>query len=428
MKVTLAKDIDYKKLPRRDILCIDVKGFFASVEAARRGIDPLEAFIIVMSNPELPGGLVLAASPKVKEVFGYKTGTRRFEITDDPRLMIVEPHMKDYIIMNDKVNKILRRYTDDTNWFPYSIDESFIDVTGSHSLFGDNLAIAFNAQQAIYRELGLAVAIGIGDNPLLAKLALDNEAKNNPFGIATWTYETINKIHEIPTLTDMWGIGHKTAKKLDQMNIKTVKQLAEADPYRLHSKFGVLGLQLFYHAHGVDYSILSERYVPKSKSYGKSQILDRDYLIQYEIEVVIREMADQVASRLRDHKSTCAVIHLAVGNSKNEINKGFSQQVSLSPTNQSKEIIEQCLRIFRKNYKDEAVRSIAISASKIAYQESIQLNLFESPIDTLNKKQLDETVDKVRNKYGYSSLVHASSLTAGGKAIARSKLVGGHRG
>lgn len=428
MKVTLAKDIDYSKLPNRDIMCIDVKSFFASVEAARRGLDPLEAFIIVMSNPDLPGGLVLAASPKVKEVFGYKTGTRRFEIIDDPRLMIVEPHMNDYIKMNDRINNILKRYTDDSNWFPYSIDESFIDVSGSHSLFGDNLEIAFSIQQTIYKELGLFVTIGVGSNPLLAKLALDNEAKYEPFGFAEWTYNDINKIHQIAKLTDMWGIGHKTAKKLEQMNISSVRSLSEADPYRLYRKFGILGLQLFYHAHGVDYSILSERYIPKNTSYGKSQILDRDYLIRFEIEVVIREMADQVASRLRDHKSTCAVIHLTVGYSKHEINKGFNQQVSLPPTNQSQIIIDECLRIFRKNYNDEAVRSIAISTSKIAYQESLQLSLFESPTETLNRKQLDETVDKVRKKYGYSSLVHASSLTAGGRAIARSKLVGGHRG
>ena len=92
--------MDYSKLPRRDVLCIDVKSFFASVEAVRRRIHPLDAYIIVISDFERPGAVVLASSPKVKREFGIKTGSRKYEIPDDSKLMIVEPSMSLYLEVN----------------------------------------------------------------------------------------------------------------------------------------------------------------------------------------------------------------------------------------------------------------------------------------------------------------------------------------
>lgn len=184
--------LDNKQLlPVHDVMCIDCKSFYASTEAIKRGEHPLSAKIAVMSREESSGGLILAASPFSKQVYGVKLGTRRFEINDDMDLEMVEPHMADYVALNYKINQIYRQFTDDNHWFPYSIDESFIDVSHSHKLFGSNVQIAKMIQDKVFKETGIITTIGIGQNPLLAKLALDNAAKKKAPWLAEWDYDDV---------------------------------------------------------------------------------------------------------------------------------------------------------------------------------------------------------------------------------------------
>lgn len=191
---------------------------------------------------------------------------------------------------------------------------------------------------------------------------------------------------------------------------------------------GVLGEELFYHAHGVDHSLISEPYTPLTKSYGTSQILKRVYIDSNEIEVVIREMAESVATRLRTHQVEASVIHFSVQYSRDVIGKGFSHQLTISYTSLNETIIDTCLHIFRQHYEEGApVRRIAIHCSKIRNKQGIQLDLFEAPETTLKKEQIDKTIDRIRTKYGYTSLIHASSLMRGATAIERNELIGGHK-
>ncbi|MFL2101331.1 Y-family DNA polymerase [Desemzia sp. FAM 23991] len=421
--------MDYSYQPRRDILCIDVKSFFASVESVKRRIHPLESYIVVMSNPDLEGGLVLAASPKVKEEYGIRTGSRRFEIPVHSKIEIVEPRMALYIKVNLMINNLFKEFVAEEDIHIYSIDESFLDVTRSHALYGSTEEIAKQIQKTIFQRLRLVTSIGIGDNPLLAKLALDNEAKRTQSQIAIWHYEDVpEKLWKIHPITNMWGIGGNTAKNLYRLGIDSVYSLSQYDVDALKRVHGVIGEQLFYHAHGIDHSVLSEKYTPHSKGYGKSQILKRDYVNQYEIEVVIREMADEVAARLRKHHAETGVIHLSVSYSKDVLDKGFSRQMKIFPTSSNVKIIETCLQIFRTHYNNQPVRQLAIRCGKIAYKKQLQLNLFETPEKTIHTEELEVVIDRIREKYGFSSLVHASSLTKGGTAIQRSGLVGGHKG
>lgn len=420
------KNFTYEEMPKRDILCIDCKSFFASVESVRRGEHPLESLVVVMSRGDSAGGLVLASSPRAKAEYGIKTGTRRYEIQPEWPVTIVEPRMNDYIKMNLKVNTILKRYTDDINWFPYSIDESFIDVTHSHTLFGTTLEIARAIQTTIFKELGLVVCVGIGDNPLLAKLALDHEAKEKYPYLAYWSYQDIAKIWAIHPLSAMWGIGHRTERTLQKMGIFTVKALAETDVASLQKKLGIIGEQLYYHAHGIDYSILAERIQPVSTSYGTSQILERDYHNPTEVLVVIREMVDKVATRLRKHQRDCEVLHLAINYSKGSEVASFSIQRKINATSSTTKLQVVAVKLFEDNYQEGPVRRISISCGKTAAKKTSQLNLFEIIEETVANERLERTIDLIRERYGYRALIHASSLSEGATAIKRSRLVGGH--
>jgi len=420
--------INHDLLPNRGIIAIDVKSFFASVEAVKRGLHPLEAYVIVLSGRGRPGGLVLAASPRVKQEFGIKTGSREFEIPKSPKLVIVPPRMSLYLKVNSMIINILKQYVTDEELLIYSIDEMLLDVTASQSLFGDVETIAKRIQREIWQKLKLCTTIGIGPNPLMAKVCMDIEAKQNPNCFAHWTYADVpTKLQKITHMTDFWGIGKRTEKRLNNMGIYTIEGLANANLQQIKRALGVIGEQLYYHAHGIDYSILSERYIPKDTSYGNSQILMRDYSNQQEVEIVIREMADQVASRLRKDHVKAGVLHLTIGFSKNIPEKGFSHQIKINETNSTKRMAEISLGLFRKYYQQQPVRSIALSCGKIKPQDSLQLNLFEDPMRTINHEKLEYTIDKIRDRYGFASLIYGSSLLKGGTALARSQCIGGHQ-
>lgn len=423
---------NYAKEISNDIFCIDVKSFYASVECVERGLHPLKALLVVMSNADKPGGIVLAASPMAKKVLGIRNVTRKWEIPYHPDLVIVPPRMSYYIEKNTEINDIFRKYVSDEDLHIYSIDESFISVRASLKLFKRKNAyeLARMIQYHIFKKTGLYVTIGIGDNMLMAKLALDNGAKYNDDFIAEWRYKDIpNTVWKLEKLTDMWGIGSRTARRLNSIGIKTVYDLAHANFYQLRDSMGLIGEQLYANAWGIDRSDIRDSYRPLEKSYGNSQILKKDYYKKHEIKIVIREMAEQVATRIRKHHCQTGCVSLSVSYSKYEEQVGFSRQLKIPSTSNTKKLVDSCFEIFNKYYEDDkAVRRIGITYSKLSYTSDIQLDLFEDPTEQITNEKLDLLVDKIREKYGFQSLVHASSLMDGATAIDRSSLVGGHAG
>lgn len=419
-------------LPVHDIMCIDCKSFYASTEAIKRGEHPLSAHIAVMSREESSGGLILAASPYTKQHCQVKLGTRRFQINDQMNLEMVEPHMADYVALNYQINLIYRQFTDDAHWFPYSIDESFIDVSHSHKLFGSNEQIARQIQQRVFNETGIITTIGIGENPLLAKLALDHEAKKAEPWIATWTYAMVpEKVWRIPSLEDMWGIGSRTAQRLNRMGIDTISELAHADIHQLKKNFGILGEQLYYHAWGIDYSNIEKKYLPRpaNKGYGNSQILMRDYTTFNDLWTVLGEIADQVATRLRKNHVVAEVVSIFIGmaDTDKQGRTHFSAQMGIDPSDSTMEITTAVHYLLKAKWDGSPVRSVGVRCNRISKKRQIQFNLFEPPSRVINHEKLEKTIDMIRKRYGYTALVRASSKTSGGTAIARAGLLGGHQ-
>lgn len=457
------KPIDYHRLPRRDLLCIDAKSFFASVEAVRRGLHPLEAYLIVISDFDRPGAVVLAASPKVKAEFGISTGSRKFQIPRDPRLIITEPSMGLYLEKNRAICSIFRRYVAEEDLLIYSIDEAFLDVSSTRRLFGPPQEIATRIQREVLEELGLVLAVGMGDNPLLAKLALDNEAKKRPCQTACWSYEDVPRtIWKIPKLTDMWGISRGYEATLRSLGIRSVYDLAHANPHLLKSRMGILGLQLYYHSHGVDYSRLSERVPAKNKSYGKGQILMRDYHKKEEILFIVREMTEEVAARLRKRGMHCSKIGLFVGYSQREGRErgsasggsgggssgsgsasgsdngsgcdngslgGFSKDFTLPrPTNETRELSAFFGRLFETHWDpSRPVRQIYVSCNQVHRAEYLQLD-FLTMLEDQKGRQLDRVLDQIRASYGKTSIFKGYHLLDGSTFLDRAGYIGGHKG
>lgn len=419
--------IDYSKFPQKNILCVDMKSFYASVSAVEMGLDPLTCYLAVVGNTERPGSVVLAASPALKRDFGIKTTNRLFEIPDDPRIHIVNPKMSLFLKVSVELTKLFHRYAPSTAIHTYSVDESFIDVTGLENLWGSPENIAEKIQINIKYNFGLPCTIGIGPNMLMAKLALDLESKSAPNGIAKWTYDDIqHKLWPVQPLSKMWGIGKRNERTLNSMGIFTVGQLARYDLKLLEKKFGIMGNQLFYHSWGVDCSELGAPILEGQVSFGKSQILLRDYKDENEIKAVVLEMCEEVARRTRTARKAGRTIQFGLGYSKDEFGGGFHRSRTIEqPTNVTMDIYKTCLKLMKENYRGETVRSISVSITKLVEDQDIQLSLFD--LNGWKKHELGYTVDKIRNKFGSASILRAVSYTAAGTTLHRSKLVGGHK-
>ncbi|MGG4039877.1 DNA polymerase thumb domain-containing protein [Heyndrickxia ginsengihumi] len=419
--------INYDELPHHSILCIDMKSFYASCAAIMRGLDPMECYLAVVGNLQQKGSVVLAASPKLKKDFGIKTGTRLFEIPKDDRILIVEAQMASYLKTSTEIVKLFNQYAPKEDIHVYSVDESFIKVDGLRRLFGDPYTIARKIKDDIKAKFGLPCTVGIGPNMLMAKLALDLESKKAESGIAEWTYEDVQKkLWPVRPLSKMWGIGSRLEKSLNRMGIFSVGQLARHDLKLLEKKFGVMGNQLYHHAWGVDLSDLGAPILQGQISFGKSQILMRDYKKEHEIKTVMLEMCEEVARRARKSRKAGRTISLGIGYSESEYGGGFYRSHTIDePTNITMVIYEECLKLFRQYYTGKSVRRISISLSKVTDDTNLQLSLFEPRRD--KQRDLGYVVDKIRDRFGSAAILRAVSYTEAGTALKRSKLVGGHK-
>ncbi|WML47625.1 UV damage repair protein UvrX [Neobacillus sp. PS3-34] len=417
--------VDYSKVPKNKILCVDMKSFYASCSAVMNGLDPLNCYLAVVGNKERSGSVVLAASPRLKKEFGIKTGSRMFEIPNDPRIEIVEPKMATYLRISTEISRVFNRYAPKEAVHTYSVDESFIKVDGSLHLWGDAWTIARKIKDDIEREFQLPCAIGIGPNMLMSKLCLDLEAKKH--GIAEWTYEDVpEKLWSVSPLREMWGIGRRVEKTLNGMGIFTVGQLARYDLEKLEKKFGIMGNQLYYHAWGVDLSEMGAPIIEGQISFGKSQILLRDYKEVHEIKHVILEMCEEVARRTRAHRKAGRTISLGIGYSQDEFGGGFHRSRTIAqPTNVTMDLYRVCLELFHEHYAGKTVRQISLSLGNIVDDGEIQLSLFDP--GAVKRRELGYVVDSIRNKFGSGALLRAVSYTSAGTAKHRAKLVGGHK-
>ena len=196
---------------------------------------------------------------------------------------------------------------------------------------------------------------------------------------------------------------------------------------------GIVGLQQFFHVHGIDETNVREKHHKKSESYSNSQILPRDYVQQDEIELVIKEMAEHLAIRLRKGKKLAGGLSLYVKPSYKEYSSSIKTASKIEPTQSTTAIQSEFLRLFREKYHGEIVREIGIGGFDLSSENIKQLNLFEtmlpneSQVITHQKQEaLQDAIDEIRDKFDFTAIQKASVLTAGSRVLERNKMIGGH--
>lgn len=424
---------DYRFEKPRVVFVIDTKSFYASVEAVARGLHPMKVPLVVVSTgPNVGGGgLVLATSPTAKKRYGLKNNVSRMkDLHGLPGLIQVPPRMNLYIQKNMAINHIYRQYVADQDWHPYSIDESILDITDTWQFFGETpWEVARKIQLDVHEKTGLYTTVGIGDNPVLAKIALDLYAKHHQTFIGEIHFDTVpEKLWPINQLDCIWSIGQRTAKKLNDMGIYSMADLAHVDPFRLRKNFGPQnGLRLYALAWGVDRTLIREKVTPTSRSIGNSQVLPRNYTNLSDIAVVLREIVAQVAARLRFQHLLAGSISIHVGNLV--LGNTLHKTVRLTtPTNITKILQDHTIVLLQKHWHGGSTRHLDVYFGDLSSDAIAQLDLFTDMSQLTKQQRLDQAVDQIRQKFGFTKLVHSTSLDPAGTAISRANLVGGHNG
>ncbi len=410
----------------KHFLCIDLKSFFASCECIERGLDPFTTPLVVANKNQGSGAITLAVTPFLKKQ-GIKGRTRLYEIPKNIPYQIVNPRMNLYLKKSSEVVAIYLDFVAEEDLHIYSIDECFLDVTHYLTLYKKtDVELGLEILETIRKKTGLQATCGIGSNMLLAKLSMDIEAKNTEGNIAKWTKEDVEtKLWPITPLSKMWGIGTHLEKRLQALSIYTIGDLAHFSRTKLKEKFGVMGLELWNHANGIDTSCIQDfKKIKKEKSFSHSQVLFKDYFLNARL--IIQEMTGVIVKRMRENHYDTGLVGLGLTYSK-ELHDGFYHQLKLEvPTDDEDIILKNILNLFDRYYTNLPIRKISLSCGALQTHVGTQLNLFEDYEETVKKKHYADTLYKIQNKFGKNSVLKASSLLADSTIKARNKMVGGH--
>lgn len=409
------------------IACIDFKSFYASVECVKRGLDPMSTKLIVCDESRGDYAITLAVTPALKKL-GINSRSRLHEIPKYSDLIIAKPKMSDYLNISVQICKIYLSFIDRIDMYVYSVDEVFLNLGPYLNLYKtDAFSLIKKIMQKVYDETGIPSAAGIGPNMLIAKFAMDTTAKKMADSIAVWTYDDLpTKLWPISDLSSIWGLGRGRVKKLRELGIYTMGDLANFDVRILEQKFGILGEEMFLHANGIDISKISEQgELTIRKSVGFGQTLFEEQVNQ-EVYTTVVEMCFEVAMQLNVIQKKAKGLHVTIGYSKKANYKGFTISSSfLTATNDFHKLKEQAKKILDTHYiQGENVKKIHVTATDLVLQSFEQQSLFDtSPKD--NTKLLTAVI-KLREKYGKDAVLVATANEEMSTSKERAKLLGGH--
>ena len=397
-------------MKERNIISIDLKSFFASVECISRGLDPFTTPLVVSDITRGKGAITLAASPYLRSL-GVKSRSRIFELPKNINIIYAKPRMKLYEKYSNIVIDIYKEFISSEDIHIYSIDEVFIDATNYLKYYNKtDYELALQIMNTIKERTGLTSTAGIGPNIFLSKVAMDIEAKHNKDCIAKWTYDDVeNKLWNIEPLSKIWGIGTKTEKALNNLGIKKIKDINNYSKEFYIKRFGnVMGNDIWNKANGIDFTTIKElNQKSKNKSISMSQVLRRDYNMD-EIILIIKEMNDLLNAKLRKMKATTKIVHLEIVYSRN-FNKSFSKSLTLNINEDNKDILFNALQyIYKKNIEDLPIRKVSIAYCNLQPKQSTQLNLFDNSIN--KNQEYYDLIENINNKLGRTSILRASSL------------------
>lgn len=389
----------------RVIFHIDVNSAYLSWEAVSRLNQNPEAVDIrtipcaVGGDREKRRGVILAKSMSAKK-YGVRTGESIMEaLKKCPELELVKANHKLYSEYSKKFVGMLREYTPDVEQF--SIDEMFMDMTGTRMLWGEPLMAAHLIKDRIRDELGFTVNVGISSNKILAKMASDFE---KPDKVHTLFLDEIgDKMWPLP-IRELFSVGRSTADKLQKMGICTIGDLAKMNPSVLEKHLKKHGRTIWEYANGMDVSIVASE-PSGNKGYGNSTTLPEDVTEAAEAKKILLLLAESVSKRLRKDFKKAEVI--SVGIKDCYFHYASHQTVLSNATDITVEIHRAACQLFDELWDGTPIRLLSVQTSRLTEGESMrQLSLFDDGSYEKNER-LDAAVDAIREKFGDTAIKRA---------------------
>ena len=394
-------------LERRNVIFhIDVNSAFLSWEAVYRlhhlgGKEDLrEKVSAVGGDMAMRHGIILAKSIPAKK-FHIKTGETILEAKQKcPELILVPPNYGLYEKCSKAFMDILRQYSPTVE--QYSVDEAFVDMTGTEGLWGDPVTAAYRIKDQIRDILGFTVNIGISENKLLAKMASDFQKPDRVHTL--WRNEIEIKMWPLPG-SDLFFVGRATAKKLFSLGIHTIGELAHADPHLLKAHLKKHGEVIWAFSRGMDVSVVQSE-APANKGYGNSTTIAFDVTDASTAKLVLLALAETVGTRLRAAKVRAEVI--AVGIKTYDLSYASHQMTLQNATNITIEIHRCACQLFDELWDGSPIRHLGIHTSRVKDGFNMrQLDMFDTT-DYEKLEKMDAAVDRIRGRYGIDSVKRAA--------------------
>lgn len=387
---------------------MDMNAFFITCET-RRNPDLQGVPAAVAGDPSRRSGIILAANYEARALGIKTTMTVNQALKLSPELKLVPPDHHYYEEISDKVMVFLSRFSPVIE--QNSIDEAWIDMTGTEHLFGSPLDAAEKIMEGLRTELRLWCSIGISSNKFLAKMA--SEMKK-PLGITHLKKEDVpEKLWPLP-VQYMYGVGARTREILSKMNIITIGDLALSDKEKLLNTFGKSGISLYNHANGIDEEPVSSHSKYDVKSIGKSVTLSKDISEIDKAKLILLKLSDEVSIRARKKDKKGQTVQISL---KYTDFKTITRQCSLSRTNLSKEIYQAGIGLLENCWNEgKPVRLIGIALTGFDDPQSgEQISLFDldsSGREHKKDQKVQDALDVIRRKFGDDKVSWASLLTS----------------
>ena len=393
----------------RIILHCDCNNFFASVEETLRP-ELREVPMAVAGDPESRHGIIVAKNQKAK-AFGVQTAETIFQAKKKcPDLVCVPAHHHLYREFYEKINAIYLEYTDLVE--PFSIDESYLDVTNSIHLFKMTpKELADHLRARIKEELDITISVGVSFCKVFAKLGSDYKKPNATTVIMREDVPRI--VYPLP-VSSLIFVGKKSVEVLDSYHIKTCGDLVQYDQQTLHRILGKSGDALYEYIHGLENSRVHSWYEKREpKSIGNSMTFGHNLVGETELKAGISALCDSVASRLRHAGKKCRTVQIGI---RNPDFVTIQRQTTLDvPTYLKSELISVSMKLLRENWDmTKPVRLLSVTGSELVDADeefAEQISLFdmadnsESPkVDREKKETIESTIDELREKFGKGSI------------------------
>ncbi len=392
---------------RKVIFHVDVNSAFLSWTAAYRvqvlgqKLDLRQVPAVIGGNEDSRHGIVLAKSIPAKK-YGIHTGEPLYQARQKcPGLLVAKPDYGLYVTASRQFISYLREVAPVVE--QYSIDEAWADMTGTGSLYGDPVEMAYQMKDTIRERLGFTVNIGISSNKILAKMAGELE---KPDKVHTLFPEEIQeKLWPLPA-GELFLVGRATEKKLQQMGIRTVGDLAQCDVGFLRKKLNKHGQTIWQFANGYATDLVLSR-PAENKGYGNSITLPQNIVTEAEARKVLLSLCETVGMRLRRDamKGSCVAVQL-----RTDQFLDYGHQLCLDyATDITQELYQASCLAFRQAWRGQPLRQLGIQVSRVSHEAYRQVSLFTGQRYAKLEK-MDQAVDTIRSRYGEDAILRARFL------------------